>query len=61
MQKLKFYKTVLEKVSFSRVLYVREYNKAMQGLPREERAILSRWSTRYHHHPAQCLISLDKD
>lgn len=61
MQKLKFYKTILEKVSFSNSLYAREYRKAMRHLSDDQRAVLERWSTRYYKHPTSSFILLEED
>ena len=40
---LEYYKTILEKVSFDKKLFNREYNKAMEHLNSEERDELVKW------------------
>lgn len=40
---LHYYKTILEKVSFDRQLFNKEYHKAVNTLSQEERAALNGW------------------
>ena len=40
---LEYYKTILEKVSFDKNLFKREYNKAMEHLNSEEKVELIEW------------------
>jgi len=40
---LEYYKTILEKVSFAKKIFNREYNKAMEHLNPEERDELIEW------------------
>ena len=45
--KLEFYKTILEKVSFDRMLFEKEFNKAIIGLSYKESNELKRWKRRF--------------
>ena len=44
---LEFYKTILTKVSFDRILFEKEFNKAIIGLSYEESNELRRWKKRF--------------
>tara|TARA_Y100000768_G_scaffold250999_1_gene190667 strand:+ start:837 stop:1034 length:198 start_codon:yes stop_codon:yes gene_type:complete len=44
---LKFYKTILEKVSFDRMLFEKEFNKAIIDLSYEDSNELRRWKRRF--------------
>ena len=44
---LKFYKTVLEKVSFDRMLFEKEFNKAIIDLSYEDSKELRRWKRKF--------------
>lgn len=52
MNKLKFHKTVLSKVSFSQSLFRKEYEKAMGELSRDEQRLLKRWVRRFYQEKA---------
>lgn len=56
MNPLNFYKTVLIKVSFSKTLFAKEYNKAMQELSHEDKHVLMHWVTR-HFDQMDCLLA----
>ena len=45
--KLEFYKTILEKVSFDRMLFEKEFNKAIIGLSYKDSNELRRWKRRF--------------
>jgi len=40
---LDYYKMILEKVSFDKALFMKEYRKALRGLPPEETYKLNAW------------------
>ena len=40
---LEYFKTILEKVSFSKELLMKEYQKALTFLQREEQELLIKW------------------
>lgn len=40
---LEYFKTILEKVSFSKELLTKEYKKALTFLQREEQELLIKW------------------
>ena len=44
---LEFYKTILEKVSFDKVLFEKEFNKALIGLSYKDSNELKRWKKRF--------------
>ena len=44
---LKFYKTIHEKVSFDRMLFEKEFNKAIIDLSYEDSNELRRWKRRF--------------
>ena len=44
---LEFYKTILEKVSFDRKLFEKEFNKAIIGLSCKDSNELKRWKRRF--------------
>ena len=44
---LEFYKTILEKVSFDRMLFEKEFNKAIIGLSYKDSNELKRWKRRF--------------
>ncbi len=44
---LKFYKTILEKVSFDRMLFEKEFNKAVLDLSYEDSCELRRWKRKF--------------
>tara|TARA_B000000532_G_C18743828_1_gene352329 strand:+ start:186 stop:383 length:198 start_codon:yes stop_codon:yes gene_type:complete len=44
---LKFYKTVLEKVSFDRMLFEKEFNKAIIDLSYEDSKELRKWKRKF--------------
>lgn len=56
MNPLNFYKTVLIKVSFSKTLFAKEYNKAMQELSHEDKHVLMHWVTR-NFDQMDCLLA----
>ena len=56
MNPLNFYKTVLIKVSFSKTLFAKEYNKAMQELSQEDRLVLMHWVA-IHFDQMDCLLA----
>ena len=45
--KLDFYKTILTKVSFDRILFEKEFNKAIIGLSYKDSNELRRWKKRF--------------
>ena len=45
--KLEFYKTILEKVSFDRMLFEKEFDKAIIGLSYKDSSELKRWKRRF--------------
>ena len=44
---LEFYKTILEKVSFDRMLFEKEFNKAIVDLSYKDSIELKRWKRRF--------------
>ena len=56
MNPLNFYKTVLIKVSFSKTLFAKEYNKAMQELSQEDRLVLMHWIA-IHFDQMDCILA----
>ena len=44
---LEFYKTILEKVSFDRMLFEKEFNKAIIGLSYEDSNELRKWKRKF--------------
>ena len=56
MSPLNFYKTVLKKVSFSKTLFSKEYNKAMQELSQEDRLVLMHWVA-IHFDQMDCILA----
>ena len=44
---LDFYKTILTKVSFNRILFEKEFNKALIGLSYKDSSELRRWKKRF--------------
>ena len=44
---LEFYKTILPKVSFDRILFEKEFNKALIGLSYKDSNELRRWKKRF--------------
>ena len=56
MSPLNFYKTVLKKVSFSKMLFAKEYNKAVQELSQEDRHVLMHWAA-IHFDQMDCLLA----
>ena len=44
---LEFYKTILTKVSFDRILFEKEFNKALIGLSYKDSSELRRWKERF--------------
>tara|TARA_B100000886_G_C20144638_1_gene375429 strand:- start:327 stop:524 length:198 start_codon:yes stop_codon:yes gene_type:complete len=44
---LEFYKTILEKVSFDRMLFEKEFNKAIVDLSYKDSVELKRWKRRF--------------
>ena len=45
--RLEFYKTILTKVSFDRILFEKEFNKALIGLSYKDSNELKRWKKRF--------------
>ena len=45
---LEFYKTILTKVSFDRILFEKEFNKALIGLSYKDSNELRRWKKRFY-------------
>ncbi|MAR42826.1 MAG: hypothetical protein CMC48_01870 [Flavobacteriaceae bacterium] len=45
--KLEFYKIILEKVSFDRLLFEKEFNKALIGLSHKDSNELRRWKRKF--------------
>ena len=56
MSPLNFYKTVLKKVSFSKTLFAKEYNKAMQELSQEDKLVLMHWVA-IHFDQMDCILA----
>ena len=46
-KKLEFYKTILTKVSFDRILFEKEFNKALIGLSYKDSNELIKWKKRF--------------
>ena len=44
---LEFYKTILTKVSFDRILFEKEFNKALIGLSYKDASELRRWKKKF--------------
>ena len=44
---LEFYKTILTKVSFDRILFEKEFNKALIGLSNKDSDELRRWKKKF--------------
>lgn len=54
---LEYYKTILERVSFDRNLFTKEYGKALRLLTDEETAELQRWlRSKGHDHAIPRMI-----
>tara|TARA_B100000900_G_scaffold219509_1_gene186076 strand:- start:1017 stop:1214 length:198 start_codon:yes stop_codon:yes gene_type:complete len=54
--RLEFYKTILTKVSFDRILFEKEFNKALIGLSYKESNELRRWKKRFLFEKSQSNI-----